>query len=728
MHQVILPIDGQPTQVIETPDPSPGSGEVLIANHFSLISAGTERATVELARQPLWRKARSRPDQVARMVDKVRQEGVAATMRQVRSRLSRPMPLGYASAGVVVGLGADVRDLSLGDRVASNGPHAGMVAVPRNLVATVPDDVPLDQACYAVLGAVALQGVRLARVGLGDVVLVIGLGLVGQLAIALLKSAGCHVVGTDLDPRKCELARVMGADEVGAVGDIRESLDRKTGGQGVDAILIAASTPSDAPLKLAACLARKKGRVVAVGSVGMNVPRREFYDKELELVVSCSYGPGRYDADYETKGRDYPYAYVRWTEQRNIEAVLDQMAAGRLPVHRLTSHRYPIEQAASAYQLIENPRQPSLGVLLEYPRSAPATRLIPIAAPTRKAVGAVASATKPLRVSVIGAGQFAGGTLLPILSKRRDVALQTLVSAKGLSARTLAEQFGFAHAGTDVDLVFNDSQTDAVVIATRHDDHAPLALAALRANKHVFLEKPLAIHEDQCDLWRDAIAEGIEPVLMMGYNRRFSAPAVRLKEELERLDAPLVLSIRFNAGKIEPNHWIHDPRVGGGRIVGEGCHAIDLAIFLQGSIPTQVAATAVTAHGRRSLDDEVVLTLTHANGGVSSILYASGGDRSMGKERIEVFGGGLTAIIDDFRSLEIRRDGRRLLRRRWWSQSKGYAEEMQAWLSGVRQGAWPIPASELLASAESALAAVRSLRLDLPMRLDSSPTSDRIAC
>lgn len=717
MQQVLQPIDGRATEVARVPTPCCGPREILIANRFSLLSAGTERSTVHLARQSLVGKARNRPDHVRRVLEKLRQEGLASTIRQVRARLAQPMPLGYSSAGVVVDVGEEVQGFAIGDRVASNGPHAEVVAVPKHLAARVPDEVPLDAACYAVLGSIALQGVRLARVGLGDVVAVIGLGLVGQLAVSLLKAAGCTVLGTDPDPSKRDLALALGADGV-AVGDAfaRAALARGAG-HGADAVVVAASTPSNGPIELAAAIARPKARVVLIGAVGMNVPRREFYPKELELVVSCSYGPGRYDRRYEDMGEDYPYAHVRWTEQRNIAAVLELMARGRLPVEKLTTHRFEIERAADAYELIESGRERHVGILLEYPEAPVFARRAAVpsgSVPSR----ATSTGREPIGVSVVGAGSFASGVLVPALVgvgvRRRGVA-----SARGLSAKTLAEKHRFDFAAADIEEVLADSETDAVLIATRHDQHTPMALAALRAGKHVFLEKPLAISEDQLELWREWFAESPSdrPILTVGYNRRFSPAVGLLIEQLRKLPGPWSVTIRMNAGPIPSDHWIHDPRVGGGRIVGEACHAVDLATCLIGSPPVRVHSESLRERGG-PIDDACHLALRHADGSLSTIVYISVGERAAGKERIEVMGSGLAAFLDDFRRLEIHRRGKRILRKSWWSARKGHAEELHAFLDAVRSGRPPIGEEELVRGAAACLAAVRSARLGIPLEVE----------
>ena len=731
MLQVTQPIDGRATEVVETPAPVCGPNQVLIANARSLISAGTEKAVIALARKSLLAKARQRPDHVRRVLQKVQQEGLACALRQVRARLRQPMPLGYSSAGTVLEVGSGVEALRPGDRVASNGAHAGVVAVGRNLVAHVPDGVPFDQACYAVVAAIALQGVRLGQVGLGAVAGVVGLGLIGQLAVALLKAAGCTVLGTDLDPARCTLARAMGADWAGPSG-LPEAVAARSRGLGADAVLITASTASNAPLELAARVARQKGRVVAVGAVGLDVPRREFYPKELELVVSCSYGPGRYDPAYEEAGLDYPYAYVRWTEQRNIQAVLDLMGAGRLDVGPLTTHRYPIERAGDAYAMIRAGAEPAVGVVLTYPApTPPAPRRIDltasrVGAPRPRDPGAA------LGVGFIGAGSFATAVLLPALAGRRDVALRGLCSAGGLSARSQASRFGFAYACSDRGELLDDPRVDAVFIATRHDLHAPMLLEALRAGKHAFVEKPLALRAGELEEIEGALARGGCPVLAVGFNRRFSPAARAAREHFRDVQEPVTAIYRFNAGDLPPGHWAQDPEVGGGRVVGEACHAADLLTFLAGSPITRVHAEPVSG-GRalRVTSDRCALTLRHADGAVSTLLYTAGGDRAAPKERVELFGGGRVAVIDDFRRVELSCGGRRTSRS-WRGQAKGHREGVAAFLDAARAGGPPpIPVGELVATSRAMIAAMESMRTGLPVDLgpgrapeDDAPPDD----
>jgi predicted dehydrogenase/threonine dehydrogenase-like Zn-dependent dehydrogenase len=757
VRQVVQDIRGGEIKVRAVPDPIARAGSVLIANARSLISAGTEKAAMELAQKSLLGKARERPDHVRRVLEKMKTEGFFRTLAQVRERLDEPMAMGYASAGVVLACGEGVQEFKPGDRVASNGPHAGVVSVPRNLCARVPDEVSLDQAAFTVLGAIALQGMRLARLELGATAYVIGLGLVGQLTVALLKAAGCRVLAMDLDERKCELALRMGADEAVPSLTAPGVLER-TGRLGADAVLIAASARSSGPIEQAVEAVRKKGRVVLVGVVDLSLDRRPWYFKEAEFVVSCSYGPGRYDPAYEDGGRDYPPAYVRWTEQRNMQAVLDLMASGRLDVTPLISHRFPIDRAEEAYALIDQGAEPYVGILLEYPEAAyEARRRIDL----RQSTGITPSPTGhiPLTIGLLGAGNFAKATLLPALKQIPDIDLVGVCTASGLSASHVGERSSFRYCTTDPDQLIHDPAISTIIIATRHNQHAPQVIQALRAGKHVFVEKPLCLTIEELneiasvyesvstgavsdDSRREAVdsrqraevrdqsfngqqGEGgsqdsqirNSPMLLVGFNRRFSPAAIFVREFFAGVGAPLTVSIRFNAGAIPAEHWTQDEEVGGGRIIGEACHAIDLATFLVGAPPVRVYAESVGGSPGQATDDQCFITLRHANGAVSSVAYLAGGDRAFPKERVEVLGGGRVAVIDDFRSVTMSVGGR-MRTKRLGTQDKGHQAEVNAFAETITSGgSAPIPWSDLYAVSLASILAVRSLREGCPFEI-----------
>ena len=710
MKQVVQNIRTGETSVRNVPDPIAAPGCLLVATAHSLLSAGTERYVVELARKSLVGKAQSRPDHVRRVLQKLRQEGLIATASQVFAKLGEPMTLGYSTAGVVLECGPGVQAFKPGDRVATAGPHAGVLAIGKNLCARVPDSVPLDQAAYAAVGAIALQGVRLGHLGLGDKVLVIGLGLVGLMAAALAKAHGCQVFGTDVDPHKLELARSMGLVHA-ALGTPADAVRDFSDGVGVDAALICAATDSNAPLEFAAEMCRSKGRIVLVGVAGMNLPRTPFFQKELEFVVSASLGPGRGDPLYEERGQDYPVGYARWTAQRNMQAVLGAIEAKQLPVHHLTTHRFPVEQAAQAYDLITERSAPFVGVVLDYNLQEQPRRRVQLRlnSPTVHRVG----------LSMVGAGNFARLVLMPALQNVSNVHWRGLCSARGLNATQMADDNDFAFACSEVEQVLADPQTDAVFIATRHNLHANLVTEALRAGKHVFVEKPLCISFAELEAVRACVeAMGPRcPILMVGFNRRFAAGTQALTRHFVNR-GPLSLSYRFAPGEIPANAWPQDEAVGGGRIVGEACHAIDLCTHLAGAPPQRVYAESVGASSGGITDDRVCITLRHVNGSVSQIFYQAGGDRAGPMERIEIFGGGRTATLEGWDKLELWADNRR--RRLTGGKDKGHGRELRRFVQACAAGGpSPIAWDDLYAVAWASLAAVSSLRSGMPVEANS---------
>jgi predicted dehydrogenase/threonine dehydrogenase-like Zn-dependent dehydrogenase len=678
----------------------------LIGTVSSLVSVGTERYVVELARMSLVGKARERPDHVRRVLEKVRNEGLFSTLTQVMAKLDEPMPLGYSSAGVVLECGRGVQEFKPGDRVATAGPHAGIVSVSRNLCARIPDGVTFEQAAYTSVAAIGLEGVRLTKVSLGERVLVIGLGLIGQICVCLLKAQGCRVFGTDLDEKKLELARALGADAV-ALGSPLSAVKAFTGQYGVDAALITAATESNGPIELAAEACRPKGRIVLVGVAGLNLPRPPFFAKELEFTVSSSLGPGRNDPTYEEKGIDYPIGHARWTAQRNMQAVLEVIAAGRLPVEKLTTHRLPIEQAERAYDLITSQREPVCGIILEYP-PAPAK-------PVRKLSLRVSSRQGGLGVSVIGAGNFARLIMLPMLGRLEGVSWRGLCTAKGLNAEQSGRKAGFAFATTEANELLADRDTQAIIIATRHDLHAELVVQALRAGKKVFVEKPLCIKPAELSAIAQCIHELGEscPLLMVGFNRRFAPATARMREAFKGT-GPLAINFRFSPGPIPPNAWPQDEDVGGGRIVGEACHAIDTCVALVGSVPTRVFAESVgRIQGLDTSDDSVCITLRHHDGSISSISYQARGDKAFPSERIEIFGGGQVGVIDAWDRCELWKGGR--ARRFRGGKDKGHRSELHAFLEAACNGGeWPISWEQLYGVTWASLLAVQSLREGLP--------------
>lgn len=713
MKQVIQDVKNGRTAVKEIPDPICVPDSVVVATCQSVISAGTERYVVDLARKGLIAKARQRPDHVRRVIQKVQQEGLVTTLRQVAAKLDEPMPLGYSTAGIVIECGRNVQQFKPGDRVVAAGPHAGIVCVGKNLCAHIPNGVTFEQAAYTSIAAIALQGIRLAKLSLGDRVLLIGLGLIGQITTSLLKAHGCLVFGIDVDSSRLDLALRMGIDAVGRPS-CSQAVTDFTRGLGVDAAIMTAATSSNEPIEFAADMCRAKGRIVLIGTAGLNVPRAPFFKKELEFTVSSSLGPGRSDPAYEEKGIDYPVGYARWTAQRNMTAVLETMAAGKLPVERLTTHRFPIERAADAYTLISETRERYLGILIEYPT--------PTLTPTRRLnLSTGPNIAGQLGVSIIGAGNFARLIMMPILSRDCGISWRGICTGKGVSAEHTGRKMGFQFATTDASEIWRDPDTHAVFIATRHDLHADFVVACLRAGKHVFVEKPLCITPGELEVISACVQQlGPRcPLLMVGFNRRF-APATSRLQEFFNATTPLSVSYRFAPGSVPADSWTQDPEVGGGRIIGEACHAIDTCVALTGSVPIRVFAESVSKpNSTETTDDSVFITLRHENGSISNISYQSGGDRAFPSERIEVFGGQKVAVVDAWDEIQLW-SGSRCKRSRG-HRDKGHKAEFTAFLNACREGGEsPIPWNELYASTWASLMAVTSLREGTPLHADDA--------
>jgi predicted dehydrogenase/NADPH:quinone reductase-like Zn-dependent oxidoreductase len=714
-HLTQRPRDGS-IAVRETPEPALRPGWVLVANRFSLISAGTERKKVELGEKNLIEKARARPDLVRKVVQRARVEGVRSAYGVARDRLDALAPLGYSSAGRVLRVGAGVEGIVPGDAVACAGAglanHAEVVSVPKNLVAKVPDAVDLADAAYATVGAIALHAVRQSAAAVGERVGVIGLGLVGQLAVQILDAAGCLPFGVDVDQRAVDLAAASGARACQRTDPSLEAHVRAlTDGLGLDAVLICATTASNDPVEQAVRLARDRSRIVVVGNVPVAAGWAELYEKELEIRLSRSYGPGRYDVDYEERGKDLPPGYVRWTEQRNLQAFLELVATGRVNPSSLTTHRLPLDRAAEAYDLLAHGSADgrAFGILLDYgdyAEGAPARRTV-TDRPRRPLRTATAS-----RIGLIGAGSFARATLLPAL-RRGGAVFAAVASEQGLSAADVALRFGFERAAASAAEIVADDDIDAVVVATRHSSHAELAAAALRAGKAVLVEKPLALTDAELAEVEEAALGG--PPLMVGFNRRFAPLTARLRAELPTV-SDRILVARVNAGPLGDDHWMHDPEDGGGRLLGEGCHFVDLLAHIAGERIVSVHAHA-SPQPLRPLEcsDSVVATLRFADGTVGALAYSGSGDTRLAKERIEAFGGGTSLVLDDFRRLELFRNGRRTVTRA--RQDKGHGAEVACFLDAVA-GRGDAPAvATYLDSTRATLALVESLRSGLSVDL-----------
>lgn len=713
MKQVIEDCRTGTIQVADVPAPKPRSGGGLIHTRASLISAGTEGAAIRFGRQSLLKKALSRPDLARQVIDKARSQGLRATFQTVQARLDLPLALGYSLAGDLLEVGPGCAGFRVGDRVACAGQghasHAEVVTVPKNLMVRVPEGVSYEEAAFATVGAVALQGLRVGEVRVGERVVVLGLGLIGLLTVQLLKAAGCRVLGTDLNPARAALARELGANEattLDAVG-VAEAIDRFTHGRGADVVIITAATRSNAPIELAGEVARLRGRVVAVGDVRMEVPRRTYYEKELELRLSRSYGPGRYDPLYEEKGIDYPYAYVPFTEQRNMATFLDLVAEGKVTPGRLISHRFPIAEAERAYALIKGEvKEPYLGVLFTYPDAPDLRRTVPTRAPA-----AVRPGPEPeVRLGVIGAGNYARQMLLPRLKGMKEVELVGVATSRGLNAWDAGQRYGFQYAASDPRQILEDPRVNAVVIATRHDSHAALAQAALEAGKHVFVEKPLATNEEELRALV-AAAEAAGRHLMVGFNRRFAPLVQRARQTFAHRSQPLSMLYRVNAGAVPASHWMQDASEGGGRIVGEVCHFVDLMQHLCGAAPVSVFAAAVGGEtGSVPPEDVVTITLRFADGSIGTIHYFANGHRAVPKEHLEIYGGGRTFILEDFRHARSAA-GPAVSRWKCRDQDKGQQAEIRAFVEAVRGGGpSPIPLSEAVLTTLTTFRALDSLR------------------
>lgn len=709
MKQILQNLKTGATEVAEVPCPSIGRGQVLIGTSRTLVSAGTERMLVEFGKAGWIEKARQHPDKVRIVLDKIKTDGLMPTVEAVFNKLDQPLSLGYCSVGQVLEVGAGGTAFEIGDRVASNGKHAAVVSVPTNLCARVPDMVSDDEAAFTVLGAIALQGIRLAYPTLGEAVVVTGLGLIGLVTVQLLRAQGCRVLGLDFDAEKLALARRFGAEVVnlGAGEDPLAAAQIFSRGRGVDAVIITASTKSSEPVHQAAVMCRKRGRIVLVGVTGLELSRADFFEKELTFQVSCSYGPGRYDPSYEEKGNDYPVGFVRWTEQRNLEAVLDMMASGRLDVKPLISHRFDIDVAEKAYELVGGSGS-SLGILIEYSqdeKSALAVRRqvvelgsIPLIASQKEAIrGGGAS------VAFIGSGNYATAVLIPAF-KATGARLKTVASSGGVSGLHAGRKFGFEATTTDTASVLADADVNTVVITTRHDSHARLVCDALRAGKHVFVEKPLALRIEELAEIEAASSLG-KSLVMVGFNRRFAPQVQKMKELLRSVVGPKSFVMTVNAGVISANHWTQDREIGGGRIIGEACHFIDLLRFLAG--------TSIERHTSLAMEsptgDTVTINLHFTDGSLGTVHYFSNGSKSFPKERLEVFAGGRVLQLDNFRKLTgFGWSGFKKMN--MWRQDKGQKACASAFIQAVSGGgSAPIPLDEIFESSRVSIEVAMAL-------------------
>jgi len=717
MKQVSQEMKKGTMHVEDVPEPALKGGGVVVRNEYSLISSGTERSSVQKRKGSMLSKIRSNPDMVKLVIQQMRQQGVLNVYRKVMTRLEAFSPLGYSSAGTVIGVAGDVDDFAVGDRVACGGSsanHAEILFVPKNLCVKVPADMTMQEAAFTTVGAIALQGVRLAAPTLGETAAVIGLGLVGQLTVQILKAAGCSVIGIDIDPRSVALAKSLGADAAyqraskGLMSDILS----QTHGVGVDAIIITAATKSSDPVQLAGAIARDKARVILVGDVGISIPRTPYYMKELEFRISRSYGPGRYDKAYEEKGQDYPLGFVRWTEKRNMEEFLRLVKAKKVNVEKLTTHTFPIADALKAYAMIQRgTKERYIGVLLEYPHGKKSVANAVSVAPERESNGLVS-------IGFIGAGNFAQSSLIPFLNTK-SVILRAVCTSNGLNAKNVARKFGFESATTDPKEIYASSKIDTVFIATRHNLHASLCVQALNNHKHVFVEKPLALNEKElAEIIKahDAAKKRSHLRFMVGFNRRFSPSVRQAKAFFADAAEPMLVNYRVNAGFLPKDHWTQDPAEGGGRIIGEVCHFIDTIQYLTGGEPTAVFAQSLSLTGERSQSDNIAITIRFSNGSVGVIEYLANGDPALSKERIEIFSGGKTAVIDNFKILELYHGGARKVHESL-TVEKGHKAEVEEFISSVHLAKDLISFQSLVVTTRTTFKIIESLESGLPVEL-----------
>ncbi|MEQ1118585.1 bi-domain-containing oxidoreductase [Acinetobacter junii] len=709
MRQILQDMANGGTTVTEAPAPQCTSGHVLIATTTSLISAGTERMLVGFGKASLIDKARQQPEKVKMVLEKVQTDGLLTTYDAVKSKLAQPLALGYCNVGVIHEIGHGVDGLKVGDRVVSNGPHADVVKVPKNLCAKIPDQVSDEAAAFAVVASIGLQGIRLAEPTLGECFVVTGAGLIGLLTIQMLRANGCRVLAIDFDQSKLELAKQFGAEvcNPGRGEDPVATGLAFSRGLGIDGVIITASTKVSDPVTQAARMSRKRGRIILVGVTGLELNRADFYEKELSFQVSCSYGPGRYDAEYEDKGHDYPLGFVRWTEQRNFVAVLDMLAAGTLNVDPLITHRFDFEDAPQAYNVLTED-QAGLGILLKYP-SAIALRLgqnvvlKPIQVEPENAV-----------VGFIGAGNYASRILIPAF-KKASAQLHTIVTAGGINGVIHGSKTGFAEASTDLNAMLQHPEINTIAIVTRHNSHASMVEKVLAAGKHVFVEKPLALHVDEIDrieqLYQQQSTTDRYSRVMVGFNRRFAPQVQKMKALLDTVKEPKSFIMTMNAGAIPAEHWTQDLQIGGGRIIGEACHFIDLMRFLAGSKIVSIQARRMgETDAVQVLEDKASMTFGFEDGSFGTIFYLANGASSFPKERIEVFTAGRVLQLDNFRKLKgFGWPG--FNKMNLWRQDKGQEACAAAFVESIRQGQpTPIPADEIFEVARVTLQVAEILR------------------
>jgi predicted dehydrogenase/threonine dehydrogenase-like Zn-dependent dehydrogenase len=699
MRQIIQDLKNGATILEEIPAPMIKSGHILIQTTRSLVSLGTERMLVEFGKSNLFQKARQQPDKVKEVINKVKTDGLKPTFNAVLNKLDQPIPLGYCNVGVVIGVGKGVDDFSIGDRVTSNGAHAEYVCVPQNLAAKIPENVSDEEAAFTVIGAIGLQGIRLANPTFGETIVVVGLGLIGLITAQLLKANGCRVIGFDFDSQKVDLARSLGIeavnpeDGVDQVGYVKNA----TSSTGADAVIITASSKSNEIISQSAKMSRKRGRIVLVGVIGLDISRADFYEKELTFQVSCSYGPGRYDEDYELKGKDYPLPFVRWTEKRNFEAVLHTIASKSIDVQSLITERVKLDDYQKIYSDMSGNK--SIASIIEYSEK--------FEEPSRS-IQIISNQFTPSKgtVGIIGAGNFTSAMILPCL-KKTSAKLKYISSAAGLTGTTLAKKYKILASTTDNSLILSDNDVDLVMITTRHNSHARLVVDALNAGKNVFVEKPLALSQEELDMIIDAYKSSGKTVTV-GFNRRFAALAIQMKKVLASADSPMNIVATMNAGFIPDKIWVHDSEVGGGRIIGEACHFIDLISYLAGSKVKSTCMNALGIHPKENTDNASIL-LKYENGTNAVINYFANGSKGYSKERIEVFHQERTLVLDNWRSLKG--FGFRNFSSSSSSQDKGHQNQFNQLIDSIQKGgAQIIPMDDIINTTKASFAAIESLK------------------
>lgn len=715
MRQILQSYKTGKITLEQIPKPLCKNEGILVHTETSLISTGTEKLMIDLAKKSLVGKAKARPDQLKQVIDKVKEEGVIRTAKKVFTKLDSPVTLGYSCAGEVIEVGKNVKEFKVGDRVACGGAgyasHAEVNFVPKNLCVKIPENVNFQDASFTTLGAIAMQGIRRCELNPGERVAVIGLGLIGQLTIQILSAYGFPVLGIDVDEKKVNKSLRLGLDNAAVIGKdkIEEVAYSFTDGCGLDAVIITASTKSNQPVELAGKICRQRGRVSAVGLVGMEIPRSIYYEKELDFRISCSYGPGRYDVNYEEKGFDYPYAYVRWTEKRNMEEFLRLISAERVNIKTMITHKFNLEDYNSAYELIlENPNNEDYaGILLEYNTQKKQKAVIVLNGDKREN-----SSEDVVNVGLIGGGNFTKGVILPNLKKIRKVNIRAIATATGRSAENIGRKYKCQYCTTDYHQILDDDEINTVFITTRHNLHAKITMEALKKSKNVFVEKPLCINEKELkeiiSFYHSPLTSRRLPILMVGFNRRFAPEVIKAKKRSSNRGTPLMINYRINAGYVPQGHWVHDLQEGGGRITGEVCHFIDLLQFLTGAAPEKLYATQLPPKGKVLADDNVSVVIDFSDGSCGNILYTAMGDKTLPKEYIEIFGDKTSVVINDFRG------GRLKL-----GQNKGHFEELKSFIEAVLNGtASPISVNEILLSTLATLKIHHSLQIGEPVKIE----------